>query len=314
MKFRKNKKQGRTKSISIKRSKSKKKKGHQTGFWEPKLISMLKVLGVVCTLCGIAIGLVFLERYVGKTTPVPKDNMRPDLIGVPAWVSEPLKEKVYAAVKGYGENPILDEDAALSVQRQIVERIAWMDDVKVRINHGRLQIAGRWRKPVALIKSGPFQFYVDAEMVALDYVPMPHLTIVEVAGLPPVITVPPLGDIWSRNDLAAAIQILAQLDKMDRMQTPDKPLLQEIDRIDISNYKGRHNDNEPHILLYSKDNTKIIWGAEIGTWQRYLESTDEEKLAKLYYYHKTYGLLSGQAKVINICDPRDKVPLPIDRY
>ena len=277
-------------------------------------MSMLKVLGIVCTLCGIAIGLVFLERYVGKTTSASKDDVRPDLVGVPAWVSEPLKEKVYAAAKGYGENPILNEDAASSVQRQIVERIAWMDDVKVRITHGRLQIAGRWRKPVALIKSGPFQFYVDAEQVALDYVPMPHLTIVEVAGLPPVLTVPPLGDIWPRNDLAAAIQILDRLDRMDRTQTPDKPLLQEIDRIDVSNYKGRQKGNEPHIILYSKDNTKIIWGAEIGTWQRHLESTDEEKLAKLYYYHKTYGLLSGQAKVINICDPRDKVPLPIDRY
>ena len=314
MKFRKNKQKGRTKSISFKRSGSKKKTGRQVGFWEPRLLSMLKMMGIVCTLCGIAIGLVFLERYVGKTTSVSEAGVRPELVDVPAWVTDTLKDKVFAVTKGYGDNPMLDEDAVLSVQQQITEQIAWLDDVKVRISHGRLYIAGRWRKPIALIKSGPFQFYVDAEQVALDYVPMPHLTLVEVAGLPPVITVPPLGDVWPRNDLAAAIQILDRLDRMDQTQTPDKPLLQEIDRIDVSNYKGRQDDSEPHIILYAKDNTKILWGAEIGTWQRYLESTDEEKLAKLYYYYKTYGTLSGRVKFINLCDPRDKVPLPIDRY
>lgn len=314
MKFRKNKQQRRTKSISFQLKTSKKKKGQQAGFLGPGLKSMLKVLGIVGTLCGIVIGLVFLERYVGKTTSASKDDKRPELVGVPAWVSDPLKEKVFAAVRGYGENPILDDDAILSVQRQIVEQIAWLDDVKVRINRGRLCIEGRWRKPVALIKSGPFQFYVDAEMVALDYVSMPHLTIVEVTGLLQVITVPPLGDVWPCNDLAAAIQVLDRLDKMDQTQTPDKPLLKEITRIDVSNYKGRQNSNNAHIILYSKDNTEILWGAEIGTWQRHLESTDEEKLAKLYYYYQTYGSLSGRAKFINLYDPRDKVPLPIDRY
>ena len=314
MKFKKNKQKERTKSISFKRSGSKKKKGRQVGFWEPRLMSMLKVVGIVCTLCGIAIGLVFLERYVGRTTSVSENDARPELVNIPAWVTENLKEKVYAAARGYGENPILDEDAVLSAQQHITEQIAWLDDVKVRISHGRLYVDGRWRKPIALIQSGPFKFYVDAEQVALDYVPMPHLTIVKVAGLPPVITVPPLGDVWPRNDLAAAIQILDRLDRMDQTQTPDKPLLQEIDRIDVSNYKGRQDDGQPHILLYSKDNTKILWGAEIGTWQRHLESTDEEKLAKLYYYYKTYRTLSGRVKFINLCDPRDKVPLPIDRY
>jgi hypothetical protein len=313
MKSRKNKQQGRTKSILFKRGNPKKKKS-QTGVLGPSLKSMLRVLGIVSTLCGIAIGLVFLERYVGKTTSTSKEDMRPELVDVPAWVSEPLKEKVYAAAKEYAENPILDEDAALSMQHHIVELVPWLDEVKVRINHGRLYIAGRWRKPVALIKSGPFQFYVDVEQVALDYVPMPDLMIVEVTGLSPTITVPPLGEVWPRNDLAAAIQILDRLNKMDETQTPDKPLLREIDRIDVSNYKGRENSNQAHIILYSKDNTEILWGAEIGTWQRHLESTDEEKLAKLYHYYQTYGSLSGRAKFINLYDPRDKVPLPIDRY
>lgn len=275
---------------------------------------MLKVLGVVCTLCGIALVLVFLERYVGETTASSREDTDLELIDVPTWVSEPLREKVYAIVKDYGENLIQDEDAALSIQRRIAEQFAWLDDVKVRITHGCLHIEGRWRKPVALIKLDTLEFYVDAKQVALDYVPMPHLTIVKVSGLPQVTERPPLGEVWLRNDLTAAIMILDRLHRMDQSLTPDKPLLREIDRIDVSNYKGRRSPNDPHIIFYTKDNTEIIWGAELGTWQRHLESTDEEKLAKLYGYYKTYGTLSGGVKYINLCEPRDKVPLPIDRY
>jgi len=66
--------------------------------------------------------------------------------------------------------------------------------------------------------------------------------------------------------------------------------------------------------LYAKDNTEIIWGAEVGKWQRYLESTDEDKLAKLYSYYKEYGTLLNVAKYINLRDPQDNIPLPIDKY
>jgi len=101
---------------------------------------------------------------------------------------------------------------------------------------------------------------------------------------------------------------------MDKLVTPDKPLLYEIDRIDVGNFNGRENTQHPHIVMYAKDNTQIIWGAEVGKWQRYLESTDEQKLAKLYGYYKEYGTLSGGAKYINLRDPQDNIPLPIDKY
>jgi len=101
---------------------------------------------------------------------------------------------------------------------------------------------------------------------------------------------------------------------MDRALVPDKPLLYEIDRINVSNFNGRQNKHRPHIVLYSRDNTEIMWGAEVGQWQRHLESTDEQKLAKLYSYYKEFGTLSGGVKYINLRDPRDKIPLPIDKY
>jgi hypothetical protein len=291
-----------------------KKRNRHAHWFGPSLIIILKVLVVVGVLCGIVVGLMFLEKYVKETFPGRQEAGDLVLADVPLWVSDQLKAKVYAIAAAKGSNLGLDEETALSVQRNIEELIPWLDDVKVRTTHNVLRVEGRWRKPVALIKSGLIKFYVDAEQVVLDFIPMPDLPIVEIKGLPPVTKIPPLGEVWQRDDLAAAIMILDRLGYMDKSLTPDKPLLKEIDRIDVSNFNGRQNTRNAHVILYSKDNTVIIWGAELGKWQQHLESTDEQKLAKLYAYYKENGTLSGAAKFINLRDPRDNIPLPIDKY
>ncbi len=278
------------------------------------MIIILKVLAVVCVLCGIVIGLICLEKYVKETIHARQGAGDLELADVPLWVSDQLKEKVYTIATAKGSNLGFDDDTASSVRRNIEELIPWLDEVKVLTPHNILRVEAQWRKPVALVKSGLIKFYVDAKQVVLDFMPMPDLPIVEIKGIPLITKIPPLGEVWNRNDLAAAVMILNRLDDMDKSETPDKPLLREIDRIDVSNFNGRHNSRQAHIILYTKDNTKIIWGAEVGKWQQHLESTDEQKLAKLYVYYKEYGTLSGAVKFINLRDPRDNIPLPIDKY
>ena len=280
----------------------------------PRLAGVGKTLAAAGALCGVIVVLVLLERYVRGTVPAPQGTVELELAGVPAWVNDQLKEKVYAAAQAAGANLRLDEDTALTVQRNLARQVVWLADVRVRTTYDCLRIEARWRRPVAVIKSGPVKFYVDNEQVVLDFVPLEDLPIVEIKGLAPTSEAPPLGGIWQREDLGAAIAILNRLDQMDRTLTPDKPLLYEIDRIDVTNHDGREDDRKPHIVLYTKDDKEITWGAELGKWQRHLESTDEQKLAKLYGYYKEYGTLTGRARFINLRDPRDKIPLPIDRY
>ena len=183
----------------------------------------------------------------------------------------------------------------------------------MQLTHDRLLIKARWRKPLALVKSGIQSFYVDDELVVLDFVPMPNLPIVRISGLSTT-DIPPPGKAWQKDDLSAAVAILARLDRMDKLVTPDSPLLYEISHLDVTNFNGRQNSRLPHIILYTKDGTEIIWGAEIGAWQRHLEATDEEKLAKLYGHYKKYGSLLNNVKYINLRNPQDNVPLPIDKY
>ncbi len=278
----------------------------------PSLKGILKVLAVVCIFAAVGIGFAFLSKYVKKTNPVSQSSATLKLVNPPSWVNYQLEEKIYAAARADGEDLKPDEDTARSVQQNIEALVAWLDDVTVQTTHDSILIEGRWRKPLAMVKSGLHKFYVDDELIVLDFVPMPNLPIVKVKGLS-VITKPQPGEIWRRDDLAAAVAVLARLDRMDELVTPDKPLLYEIDRIDVSNFNGRQNSRASHIILYTNDNTEIIWGAEIGAWQRHLEATDKDKLARLYDYYKTYGSLNS-VKYINLRDPQGTIPLPIDKY
>jgi hypothetical protein len=277
-------------------------------------MGVLKVIAVVCVVAGAGLGILFLDKYVRRTAPARQEGIVIELAGVPAWVNDQLKDKVYTAAGVDSGRLKLDENAAIAVQQNIAASVAWLDDVRVQTTHEGLRIAGRWRKPVALLKFGPRKFYVDARLVALDFVPISNLAIVEVKGLSQITGMPQVGEVWQRDDLAAAVDILVRLGQMDELVTPDKPLLCEIDSIDVSNFNGKKSARLPHIVLYSKDGTEIIWGAEIGSWAQHLEATDEEKLAKLYGYYKEYGSLQGGAKYINLRDPLDRIPLPVDKY
>ncbi len=279
----------------------------------PSLPTVLKVGAIVCVLIGVAVGFVFLEKYVARTDLAEK-TLPIELVDVPDWVTEPLKEKIYAAARAYGEGLSIDENTASSVQQNIEALVAWLRQVQVQVTHDTIRISGHWRKPLALVKRGLQSFYVDEELVIMDFVPVPNLPVVKIEGLSLAVKPPLPGDIWQGDDLAAAVAVLARLQKMDKLISPDRPLLDEIDRIDISNFNGRESNRFPHIVLYTKDNTEIIWGAEIGTWQRHLEATDEEKLTNLYAYYKEHGSLLGGAKYINLQYSQVNVSLPVDKY
>jgi hypothetical protein len=294
----------KTKRISFKLGISKRKKQRT---YRPSLTGILKVLAIVCIFVAGGVSLYFAERYVKSAKPAETGTL--ELVNVPEWASSELKAKIRDAAGG--KTLRLDEEAAEMVAENLAP-VAWLDNIKIQTTHKQVLIEARWRKPLAMVKSGSQNFYVDDELVVLDFVPIPNLPIIRIEGLSA--RAPSPGEVWQSDDLDAAVTILAKLDQMDKAVTPAKPLLYEIDRIDVSNFAGRKNSRLPHIVLYTKDDTEIIWGAEFGTWQRYLETTDEEKLAKLYAYYKEYGSLSGGVKYINLRDPQDNIPQPVDKY
>lgn len=269
---------------------------------------------LVCLVAAAGAGFVVLEKYTKKSVPVSERVGSLELLAAPIWVNEALQKKIYQAARANGEDLRLDEDVARSVHDNLVSRVAWMEQVQVKTTHDSIRIKAKWRKPLVMVAYGANKFYVDSTLTVLDYVRLSELPIVEVKGLAPVPRIPRAGEQFQKDALVAAIEIIDLLDRMDKIVTPDKPLLFEIKSIDVSNYNGRRNNGSSHIVFYTSNNTKVIWGAEYGKWQRHLESTDKQKIAKLYEHYKKYGTLNTEVKFINLRDPQDNISLPIDKY
>jgi hypothetical protein len=287
-------------------------KRRSRNFRGPSFLGALRVLAVVFLLVAVGLGFVWLDRHVRASSAVLHKPTTIELVDVPTWATEQLRERVRAAARVGRETLLINESTAVMVQHNIESQVAWIADVRVEVTHEAARVKGRWRKPLALLETGSSKFYIDTDLVILDSMPMPDLPIVTLSGLV-ASGRPVVGQTWRGEDLAAAIAILTRLERMDSAVASGKPLLPRIDRIDVANFRGRKSANKPHIILHTKDNTEIIWGAEIGAWQRHLEATDEEKLANLYAYYEQYGTFAD-VKYINLRDPQQAIRLPIDQY
>ncbi len=291
------------------KAKSKSKVFNLANWTTPILVTF-----IIFIAAGIVIGFVYLEKYVKKAVPISQSAAALELVNPPYWVNEQLKQQIYGAATAGGEDLRLDEDVAKSVQKNIETFTSWLDEVSVQTTSDAVRIEGNWRKPLALVILGPRKFYVDKELVVLDFVTIDTLPIVEITGILPSSQVPPAGKAWEKDDLAAAVEILQRLNDRDELETEGDSLLFEIGRIDVSNFGGRQNSRSAHIILYTTDDKLIIWGAEIGKSQRYLEAAYEQKIARLFSYYKEKGTLLGGVKYIDLKEPQQTIPLPIDRY
>ncbi|UCD52659.1 MAG: hypothetical protein JSW27_08485 [Phycisphaerales bacterium] len=272
------------------------------------LITAVKAAAVMCLLVAGGAFLRYAEGYVRTVQPSPEGTLV--LRDVPKWANYDLKRRVLELAGG-SRLPVREETA--SVVARNLAPMSWLDDVEVEVTHDKVFVKARWRKPVAIVKRGPSRFYVDLDLVVLDYMPMAHLPIVEVTGVKTGLPPSP-GAVFDRDDLAAAVKLIDLLSRVDAELDPRNRLLEQIASIDVDNYKGRKNDSKPHLVLRSKEGTQILWGAEIGEWTKHFEATDEDKLAKLYGYYKEFGSLSAGAKYINLYEDLNKVRLPVDKY
>ncbi len=278
------------------------------------LLWLTKVAAIVLVLAGVAAGLIFLEQYVRKNSAADGARATVKLVAPPKWVNKNLESEVYLAASSGGQSLNIDKNTASAVYRNITEQFAWLKDVEVQTFSDGIYISGTWRKPLALVTRGFEKRYVDEQMVVLDFVLLPDLPIIRVEGLSSIPQMPPVGQEWNREDLSAAVEVLKLLNQRERSEPLQESLLHEIESIDVSNFNGRENPGFPHIVLYARDKTEIIWGAEVGRWQQHFEAKDEEKIAKLYAYYNKYGSLLEGAKYIDLCEPQENLPLPVDRY
>ena len=272
------------------------------------------IFAFIVVFVAIGVGFIFLDRFVKGNMNLNQKTVPIQLVDFPDWGSAELKEKIISMA---GNNLKLTENAAMRIGENLAT-LAWLYDVKVRAGNSAITVIAKYRKPVGLVSDHSQQFYLDAELVVLDYIPMSKLSIAEITGVPGhLLTWRNVGAKWQRDDVAAAVELLLLLERMDKEVVPNKPLLAEIKSIDMSNFNGRRSSSQPHIVLYARDGTEIKWGAEKDEWQRYLEAKDEEKLTLLYNTYQEMGTIQLRAaqkgSFIDLTRPQS-LSLPIDRY
>ena len=306
------KKKTKSSRLTLRSGKAKKKKSSSAGQSGPWFVYSLKVFAIICVLAVVSVGLLFLEHYVRTTTGAGEKVGGLELVNVPDWASDALIERIHIAAGAKGEDFRLDEDAAMSVSGNLSSMV-WLEDVRVQVTADAILVKARWRRPICLIRAGSKKFYLDSNLVVLDWLAVPKLAIVELKGALGGI-VPDVGQVWRRDDLAAAVEILKFFERRDEEIAPARPLLYEIASIDVSNFDGRKDWRGSHIVLYVKDGTEIRWGAKLGDSGKHMEAAEDEKLAMLYGHYKKYGTLQGLFKYIELRHPRKKMPQPVDGY
>lgn len=280
--------------------------GHRDVTGQSKtILAAVAVVAVVSVAMGAldAVEDYIRTRIMGGTVPLVFDDL-------PAWVDDGLRNQVTLAAGGH-DFPVNERTAGQVAQN--LKAVAWIDGPSVRVTYAAVHVRGRWRRPVALIESEINAFYVDANLVALDYTPLTRLTFVTVRGVR-LSGLPVPGQVVAGTEVKTAVELLVLLDRMDRRLVPHRPLLSQIEAMDLTNFEGRLKPHSPHIVLVAKDGTQILWGARTGEWGRHLEARDEEKLARLYDYYKQSNYVLGQVRYVDLTRPQGQVPLPEDKY
>jgi hypothetical protein len=270
-----------------------------------RVYSIFKILIVFGFIGLLSVAFVLAEQYVESLHEVTSGKL---VFDAPDWVNQTLLSKAYQAVGG--EHFKLAEGVPEALAKELA-KVPWLDQIKVSVATDTIHVKAHWRRPLALVKSGRVEFCVDRELVALDVVEL-GIPIVTISGVS-FRRRPAIGTEVYKEDLAAAVDLIDVLNSHDQSEVPDKPLLAEIDRLDIENFRGRKSSRRPHIILYVKDGTPIYWGAELEESGQYLEESDRDKLAMLYgYYHDYDSSLLGSAKIIDLRGDPSRLHLPTD--
>ncbi len=305
------KRDGKKKTASLTPRSRKKKDAPRIPSW---LWVMLTIIGFALLAAGLTAGFMYMESYVKKLPQTQQRSGSLKLVNPPVWLEQAWLDAIIKTAGG--SRFVLDEDAARVITERL-GRIPWMTDVRVQTMPDNIVIHAGYRRPIVRIAAGKDKYYyLDEQMVLFDALPVTQIAIPEVVGFTQR-SIPSPGSVWLADDVKAAVELVYVLSLMDLqmmgIEKPiQKPLLDEIASIDVTNYAGRKSAGDPHLVLDVKDGqTKVFWGAAMGQASRHLEANEKEKVTNLYQHYTEYGnTLQGKGKFIELRQPQTLIPRP----
>lgn len=281
-----------------------------------RLVSALKVMLLVMFLtslvAGGSIGMIYLDRHIKMLASQQKPDGSLHFIAPPLWLNQDLQDAM--VMTAGGERFPLNEHSAQTVAERL-SRFSWLDNVRVQTTPQYIDVTADYRRPIGLVQDRRGRkAYLDGQMRVLDYLPLTAIAIPEIKGLAST-QIPEAGLVWKAEDAQAAIELLDLLNKMDLFFSNkgqiERPLLGEVESIDISNFASRQSKSAPIIVLNIKDGTKVYWGAPWGKAALYMEADDKVKLTRLYETYIGYNnslQAYDKVKIIELRWLEDAIP------
>ena len=278
---------------------------------QPSISTGLKVTATIMVLAiiagGGAVGLIYMDRYVQRTAAAATPSGSLKLIDPPAWIeTQQLWIDKLVDTAGGMRFPLNDQAAQYVTQR--LSALSWLNNIHVQTTPEYITVKADYRRPVGLVDIGRGKkYYLAEDMTVLEYLPIDSVPVIEITGIAAEKTIPEPGLPWRAEDAIAAVQLLDYLFRCDLVYLKNgqiqKPLLDEIESIDVSNFAARKSSspNRPHIYLKVLDGTQVNWGAAIGQGNRYIEAKADKKCLKLYeHFVEHNNSLQGSAKWIEL--------------
>lgn len=243
-------------------------------------LSVLLVL-----LVGVAVGYSYLRGYVDHKLTFPSDPPRVVLKNRPAWMTDFLAEQIINTVRPPVPHSAFDQRALMTAY-ETLRANPWIKSVnQVRRAYGQrpgdtMEIDCVYRAPAALVQWGEYFSLVDAEGVKLPeqfkaqdlrkimYAANGKVNIRLIQGVqrPPA----EVGRKWIGEDLTAGIEMLQLL--------AGKAYAEDLLRIDVSNFGGRVDPKEAHLVLYTRDGSEVRWGRPAAARDAFVEVRWDRKL------------------------------------
>jgi len=278
---------------------------------------LIKVTIAVILLGGGTYAFVSMRQHVLHDLSYPPGPPVLVLKNRPAWMSEALAEQILRSAQPRMAKSALDHELVAEVG-QVLEHNAWVREVKqVKRVYGKaagdtVEVDCEFRAPIALVAFRNEYILVDGDAVRLPEKFGPstlprlllgpdgkmNLRIIEgVAAMPPFVD----GQKWVGDDLAAGLDMAKLL--------YGRPFTEEIQKINVANFKGRKNLREAQIVLVTRYRSEVRWGEPIKL-PFYAELPPIQKLERLGLICQKYGRVDGGHSWVDI--RLDKVTYPAE--
>ena len=246
-------------------------------------------------------GFTYLDRYVHQIAHQRDLSLTVGLVDRPVWASNELVEKVCLSTGIHSDDFLLDESLPRTWAANLKAN-PWVKELRYlrKRYDGRLEIDCDLRLPIASVVKGTKVYYLDAQGVLLPAARLAgdQAHLVRLRGSD--FELPKAGRAVSSPALRAGLELLTLIKQVDERLPWQERVWAELAVLDVANFRGRLNNADPHLTLFTTNDTEIRWGAEVGEYLAHYEAPDRIKLRWIYQHKKLHGSLGAYLTI----DPR----------